>query len=295
MTAEQYRLGLVLAVLLLIANQCSNGAGMAGATGAGNPRTAVSLAMVADTGVARMLAGLAKRVVDSSPLSEEEGVARSLPIRDMGMLEYGVESALLVVDRVQFMLQTPGSVEEDAVGTGLGYDGKSITLDGPFVFDAIAGTVEPAIDDVLLPQTGYSGIKLHINQNHSSEVIPYAIVIAGTFTYGGEERRFSLNLKTNVNAVYQNSGGVFDLVGEDAAALRVVFDASLWLQSVGLGTCIDSGWIPLDTGGNLVVDGTMPPSPCRGKLQEIRRNVIESGTLVVALGVGESVGHASAQ
>ena len=147
-------------------------------------------------------------------------------------------------------------------------------------FDAMTGAVDPPLDGLMLPQTAYSGVKLLINPSGLADSGACAIAVGGTFVYTGETRRFDIRLKTAVSAVYRAPGSAFTPAPSGAAA-RIVLDASQWLDSVYLGSCLDNGYVALDRSGGLTVDEQALNNPCQNNREIIRRNVAGSGSLIL--------------
>jgi hypothetical protein len=256
----------------------SSTAPMAGGSGAGNPTTTVALAMIADTGLPRGTATLAKTAAAPPPVTGRE--KRTLTIRDMDAFAYTIDTATIAVKEIHFLAADPAMLDAIAIPFNLSRDAKGIVIPGPFIFDVIRGTVTPSIDGIALPSMRYSGISLLVRKKGLALTDTYAVEVGGNVAYANTVHRFSVKLLFNLSITYRADHGDFILDGSRTAHIAIALNASQWLDSVDLGSALNKDKIAFDTNGTLVIDAASPDTVNSRYEQAIRRNIIASGVLV---------------
>lgn len=263
---------LVVCIGALTSMRCSLTSGpLAGGSGLGNPPTNVAFAMAADTD---LIPELSKRAAGASPLVNNPS-GRRLNIKDQSGLAYTVASAKVAVDFIRFVVAAPESLSYLTLGQGLICDKTGIVITGPFVFDVINNTVVPPLDQLKLPSISYLGVEMLFIRKDSLNTVE----ITGDFVYLNTAHGFVFSLAGDKLGKYVKQDS-FLLEGKHPAAIIVRLNASTWLDSVDLGSCLDKGWIGFDSNGVLVVDGKMPQG-CNKYNTIIQDNIINSGRLEI--------------
>ena len=267
------RMKRIMALLFCIGSltlmRCSLVSGpLAGGSGLGNPPTNVAIAMVADTG----LPALGKKAATDLSLANNTS-GRRLSIKDPEGLMYTVTAATITVQYIRFVVAAPESLSVLVLDKGLAVDATGIVIPGPFVFDVINNIVDPPLDSIRLPRTRYLGVEMVVNKK---DTLP-SIEISGDFTYAGTLHGFVFSLVCNKRFMCGISDG-FSLLDTPATTITVRMNASTWLDSVDMGTCLDKGWIGFDSNGVLDVDDKMPQG-CNKYSQIIQENIVNSGRL----------------
>jgi hypothetical protein len=266
--------------------QCGSGSGIAGGTGVGNPPVvAASFHVVADTSAAQELGKTVASLLSSRSAQLWAPPMGAFPIVDDGDLSLTVDSAVVVVESIFFIVDSAeecGSLLAEHAGP-LSCDSNGILLPGPFVFNALSGECDPPLDSLLLPQANYTGVKLFLKDQAGDSTpggvqMRTAIYLAGEFFFADSLRRFSMQLGVNSLSRYLlPAGTILDTASGSAFVLQL--RAAHWLDSVDLQPCIIAGNLPLSSDGSLEIAPMSGAGPCRGVEGQIRRNVVNSGVL----------------
>jgi len=260
---------IALAAALGFTPRCTNNNDtLAGGAGVGNPVTPVGFAIeVSDIDT------VSKKTLKKVLL--DKGNPGDITIHDESAGVFTVTSAKITVDRVEFLQE--GYAEDDTSGE----DSKRVLFNGPFTFDAITGIAQPAFGSYAVQSGEYRGVKLHINKKDAQELEVAAIEIGGTFNYQGKERTFSFNLQCNLSATYLFSQRNLELVPDTPQDIVLVLDANQWLEGINIIHCLDEHYLFLGDDGSLVINNRVPPGPCHSSENVIRKNVKNSGRLLI--------------
>ncbi|MBD3421462.1 MAG: hypothetical protein GF398_15195 [Chitinivibrionales bacterium] len=259
------------AALLL---KCSNDADpVAGGTGAGNPSSTTTLAIIADTGFVSSGYTLAKSGMRLS---------RLLPITDDDSLQYVLDTTLIKVNTIIFILESPSHCSDLLASFhgpfNLECDKEGIALSGTFIFDAVNGTVSPSLDSLRIPAGRYKGIKLMIDKapSKSSHIDTCATVdFRGNFFYQHQQRRFRVGLNMNAPIKYLTYDSTIIVGQDDTTHFLIEMDASHWFSGVSLKPCLENGDIPLDADGNVTISCKFPQGACRSFASVIKANLVK--------------------
>lgn len=252
--------------ILLMHSGCS--LDYAGGTGVGNPSSNTMVSIVADTGVVR-----------------NRGDDIPLPIKDDSLILYA-NSAYIVVQKIYFILDDKekyDSIINTYVGPLTILD-DSVILDGPFVFDALTGTSEPPFDTVTLPEAKYKGLIVDIENDDTTFMDGYSVILSGDFTYNNLKRNFSIKLSNEKDIKPYLIDGPAVLISEDdSTEFRLTLNADHWLDDMDLKTdYLDDGTIAFDpVTGDLNIDRTIDANVYKDFNKAFRLNVMKSGSLQI--------------
>lgn len=244
---------------------------IAGGTGAGNPgKTTVAIVTIPkkDTNVNSLSRQLSKYLS-----------AKDIPVYDTSCQLFNVSSAKITVKRIHFI---PDSSSKDSIlllsrpQYPLEKDSESIFLNGPFLFDVINGTSTPHIDTLQLPSGKYRTVRMVINEGDQK-----TILLEGNLNYRDTVHNFSFQLPLTLNVDYQNKNQEITIAQHLSTEIKIVLDASKWLYDVNIRGCIDSGALPFESDGTLIIDGKVQPGPCLVVPTRISVNIVHSGSLNV--------------
>ena len=249
----------------VMALSCGTGGDVAGGTGAGNPGVTVSVSFYADTGISGI--SLAKS------LTGMELAKRELPIEDLGNTKFTITGASFTTQRVTFTTDPAADCAalSGTLSDQLRCDNGAITAERPMLFDALEGT---AAGLPPLPPAVYTGVVFTMDS-------AAALHLTGTFIFEDTLRSFTIDLPLAGEVMYRLPGHSVTLDDGDSALFVVSLNADKWLNDIDLGECVENGGIPLDAGGNLVIDGTVPPGACEAIPAMMLDNFISSGTLSI--------------
>jgi hypothetical protein len=300
-TSRPYRLSMLPVIACLyVFLSCTSTPQIAGSSGAGNPGGTTTVALVVDT---LSSAGLAKTSAAPSPTGTTGGTQQStiaspfssvqttaagrgpFPIADQGGMPMTVTGATITAKAICFVLesgQDPVKLLE-RFNQPLQQDSSSIILNGPFLFDAMTGVSVPPIDTLRLPEARYTGIKLLLDTSLRSGQPGgpqgSSVDITGTFIYQNTQRNFTFRLNINQALPYLNTQSVILVQRNDTTKLSIVFNPKQWLSGVNITSCLNIGYITLESSGDLIIDGNTGRGPCQSIEGNIRQNVISSGAL----------------
>jgi hypothetical protein len=267
--------GIALGTLALL--QCGNNNLLAGGSGLGNPTTPVAIAVVADT--TPSVAKGAVEAVSATPAPSAK-VKKNLKIQDAGGLAYTVDSVMMTVQRISFVPKHPESLATIELAPGLIKAGNAIVVEGPFFFDALRGTVTPALDHVPLPQIEYSAVMFMIDKKDPFGNETSGLMVGGSFYDKNATHGFTFSLICGIEVSYRGTNGVgFTVSGSDTLNLQIALDASHWLDSVDFAKCLTKKGIDFDASGDLLLNDSTPQSCV--KVNQIMRSITGSGVVKI--------------
>jgi hypothetical protein len=259
----------------------------AGGSGAGNPGGTVALSMLASTEQA-----LGKRGIAEGEGFVPHAGPRQIIANDHAGMELTITGISLTNVGIHFMLDTSESPQRllsamQQRPPELSMDTHSIVLSGPYLFNALAGNVDPSIRALRLPIARYIGVKLHFNRDSvSGEPLRSQIVMNGTFDDNGTTRNLLIDLTNSSWPWYQQSfrfaGGIFTLTPSDTTNLQLQFNSKIWFSQVDFARLLYAGNISVDDStGTLTISNRSSRSPSRDIANAIFKDFISSGRLVV--------------
>lgn len=243
---------------------------VAGGSGAGNPGVTASVSIMADT------ITIPPATLEKAQNSGDSAIARALPLSDDSSMVLTATSAAVTVFRFEFLLDDTGHCDSlvDSFPE-LSCDTAGMLLDGPFVFDMVSLAADSLFDSLRLPAASYRGMKLAIGcRDDADSTTCSPVVIAGTFNYRDTLRQFTFTIPFSTKLLYKYSGQPVEIDPADTAIFKLTVSARQWLAGVDIAGGLNSGSVPLDSTGNLVINGTgVLSTAARAIAHTIRANI----------------------
>ncbi len=133
---------------------------------------------------------------------------------------------------------------------------ESLKWKGPYVYDAITGTVDQAIPSIQLLDGSYKRIEFKLKPNRTVDgadpLLNNAVYLAGTATLGTKSVPFSVAYDAEETFRLTGQNGVNADPGV-ANSMLIAFDVKGWFTGVDLSTAV------LDSLGAIVIDKTHNP------------------------------------
>lgn len=156
-----------------------------------------------------------------------------------------------------------------------------IVIDGPLVVDLVAGTSNPSIEGVRLPNVAYRRIDFRLDDGdpddgligEGSVLDDRSLVADAAFSYAGQAATLRLALEFNEDIRVDDVGGLSPQTGSD---VLVLLDVTDWLSGLPVTSCLDSGDLEI-SGGVLVIDGDAGDDDCDDFDDFIKENIKGSG------------------
>ncbi|MBD3393331.1 MAG: hypothetical protein GF418_14480 [Chitinivibrionales bacterium] len=282
-------LGIGLFLLVLSYVRCTTGGGddIAGGTGTGNPTGGgkAVVALLADTSAdSASMSKTPAQDAGPGPMPPVDLPIDPFPVTDDDSLAFTVTSAVVTVQALYFVPAAGfdcSTLTEDTQGVSC--DSNGIRLDGPFEFDLLAGTSEPGIDSLMLPEGEYEGLGLLLRGDSISTVgnSGWPIQLAGTFTYEDTMHNFTILADADQLAIYREPGGPFTVKSDTVTHFVVRLHTPHWLESLAIQSCLADQNIAFDTDGTLTIGPNTGAGPCVGLHAQARANVLNSGRLEI--------------
>lgn len=179
-------------------------------------------------------------------------------------IEIDLPSGTSCADYAGFAFEEPVRCTED-----------SIRIDGPFHFDLVTGVSTPSLVGVTLPAGTYNRIDVRFEPaspagdlvTAGDDLDGSSMIARGTLATVDGGLPFTLRLAFNEDARFETPNGVE--VGEDASALWLRLDPSLWFAELPIARCHEDGDLT-------VVDGTVRIEDRDGNCSDIENALKEA-------------------
>lgn len=191
-------------------------------------------------------------------------------ITDLSGTTFNITESRVNVRHIQFDLPE----ESNADST------EKVSLDGPFLFDLMTGSVTPPLDSFTLEPGIYKRVDVRLDDSEledglvtaSDPLLDNTMIVEGTFDYDNNpERQFQLILKFNEDIRFEDISGVVVPENESTSiVLSLMVDE--WLGNIDITSCLDDGDLDLDSNGNLIIDDTNG-SDCQDVEGTIKSNI----------------------
>ena len=156
-----------------------------------------------------------------------------------------------------------------------------ISIDGPFVFDLMAGTSNPALGAIDIEPGVYKRIDIRLDDTKAEDglvtagddLLDNTFVVKGTFDYDGNAaRNFTFILKFNEDIRFEKASG---FVMEDGEVNNMILSLKVeeWLQDVDITGCLVAGNVTLEQNGDLIINDDNGNGDCNDFEGKIKTNL----------------------
>lgn len=135
-------------------------------------------------------------------------------------------------------LEAPVKCDDDESG-----ESGSIEIEGPFVVDLAAGTVDPSLDGLTIPAGTYEHVDLRLSTDAAGDGPSF--VASGTLADPNGEVAWQLALEIDEDARFEAPGGI-EIAG--AADVMVLLDVALWFADAPVSSCLADGLLDESSG-----------------------------------------------
>lgn len=158
--------------------------------------------------------------------------------------------------------------------------GSTVLVEGPYVFDLLAATAEPSLDDLTIPGATYRRIDVRFDDADPSDglvaetdpLADFTFLGAGDADLGGSTA-FRMELAFNEDARFESPDAI---EVRDGTTLSLLLDPTAWFGALPLATCFSDGDLPLDGTTVIVADGA---GGCSDIEQALKEAIKTSGQL----------------
>jgi hypothetical protein len=210
-----------------------------------------------------------------------QGRGGGLSIHDEGDGEFEIVQASLTVHQLDFLVGESEEIEEKVSQLEhIRLEDGAVVVEGPFRFDAIAGTVTPSLEALELPAAEYTGMRVHIGSREPSLSGTHAVKVRGIYSSANKQQEVLLGLYTDIRIMYPLEQSFAQGCEGCTQKLDVLLDANGWFRGVDLGPCLKAS----GAGSSMVIDSSTTTGRCKRSEALIRRNILTSGRLRAGVG-----------
>ncbi|HET6344010.1 MAG TPA: hypothetical protein VFH51_03710 [Myxococcota bacterium] len=153
--------------------------------------------------------------------------------------------------------------DADGQVAGLTCDGNhTIHIRGPFLVDLLSGQAPEGLTSVVLPATTYRRVDVRLDKAEPADGVVAAtdplagntLQASGTYAYNGASTPFSLSLRFNEDARFEDPNGM-SLAAGLASTVMLHLDVNAWFSNLPVAECQGKGDLTTDNGTLIIADG----------------------------------------
>jgi len=203
--------------------------------------------------------------------------ASTLSMQDDSGSEFSVSAASVHLRDIELDLEdvSCADVERSLLGATCSDDqdgdGVTITIEGPFDVDLVAGTSTPSLNKVIIPTGSYRRIDFRADDNANDETFK----VEASFDLDGLPSQLSLSLDFTEDIRFESDAGIVVTQGTNLIA-QLIVDG--WLSGVNIASCVNDGDVTVQDDRVVVSDDSSSGS-CSDIENVIKDNMKNSGQI----------------